>query len=160
TTDPGRITAMLAAHPAGTLAIRTGRVSGLCVVDIDPRNGGTIDRELMTPTATVATGGGGWHLYYHHPGTPVSAKLPDRPGRDIKAGGGYVVAPPSIHPAPRQPYRWVGGPPVVEMAPALVRACQPIPALTVTAPTSPTRMRRAGAISSPAALLTSILASV
>jgi hypothetical protein len=160
TTDPDRITAMLAARPMATLAIRTGQVSGLCVVDIDPRNGGIIDRALMTATATVSTGGGGWHLYYRHPGTPIGAKLPDRSGVDIKADGGYVVAPPSIHPRTGRPYRWVGGRPVNEMAPALVQACQPVPALTVTAPTGPTRMRRAGAISSPTALLASILSAV
>jgi len=160
TTDPGRITAMIARHPAGMLAIRAGRGSGLCVVDIDPRNGGAIDCELMTPTATVATGGGGWHLYYRHPGTPVGAKLPDRPGVDIKADGGYVVAPPSIHPATRRPYRWVGGRPVDEMPPALVEACRPVPALTVTAPTGPTPVRRARGISSPAALLRAHLDAV
>jgi hypothetical protein len=68
TTDPARLAAMLAKVPGGLLAIRTGAVSGLAVVDIDPRNGGRIDRGLMAPTATVATGGGGWHLYYRHPG--------------------------------------------------------------------------------------------
>jgi hypothetical protein len=59
TLDPGRLAAMLRKVPGGLLAIRTGTVSGLCVVDVDPRNGGRIDKTLMTPTATVATGGGG-----------------------------------------------------------------------------------------------------
>jgi hypothetical protein len=103
TTSPARFAAMLAKVPAGLLAIRTGTASGLCVVDIDPRNGGHIDRELMTPTATVATGGGGWHLYYRHPGTPLAAALPGHPGIDIKGDGGYVAAPPSVHPVTRQP---------------------------------------------------------
>jgi len=160
TIDPIRITAMLAAHPTGTLAIRTGRVSGLCVVDIDPRNGGTIDRALMTPTATVATGGGGWHLYYRHPGGELAGKLPDRAGVDIKSDGGYVVAPPSIHPGTKRPYRWVGGRPLDEMPPALVQACQPVPALTVTAPTGPIHTTSAGGISSPAALLAAHLDAV
>src|SRR3954468_8837827 len=58
TTDPARLAAMLAAVPRGLLAIRTGTAAGLAVVDIDPRNGGQLDPELMTPTAAVATGGG------------------------------------------------------------------------------------------------------
>ena len=110
TLDPARLAAMLRKVPRGLLAIRTGTASGLCVVDIDPRNGGQLDRDLMSPTATVATGGGGWQLYYRHPGGPTLPALPGVPGVDIKADGGYVVAPPSIHPGTRRPYRWVGGP--------------------------------------------------
>ncbi len=86
TTDPARLKAMVSEVPGGLLAIRTGTVSGLVVVDIDPRNGGQLDRALMAPTATVATGGGGWHLYYRHPGGPLAAKLHGRPGVDIKRG--------------------------------------------------------------------------
>ena len=72
------------------------------MVDIDPRNGGHLDRALMAPTATVATGGGGWHLHYQHPGgTEPRPKLSDHPGVDLKGDGGYVVAPPSIHPRNR-----------------------------------------------------------
>jgi hypothetical protein len=78
TSSPARLSAMLGAVPGGLLAIRTGAVSGLCVVDIDPRNGGQLDPALMTPTATVATGGGGWHLYYCHPGVSTAAMLPGR----------------------------------------------------------------------------------
>ncbi|MBX6391391.1 MAG: bifunctional DNA primase/polymerase [Frankia sp.] len=107
TGDPDRIAAMLAAVPDGLLAIRTGAPSGLVVVDIDPAHGGRLDRALMTPTATVATGGGGWHLYYRHPGEPLlSRPLPDHPGVDIKADGGYVVAPPSTHPTTHRAYPW------------------------------------------------------
>ena len=103
---------MLAAVPRGLLAIRTGTAAGLAVVDIDPRNGGQLDPALMTPTAAVATGGGGWHLYYRHPGGPLLAALPGRAGVDIKADGGYVVAPPSAHPGTGRAYRWAGERPV------------------------------------------------
>ena len=97
--------------PRGLLAIRTGTAAGLAVVDIDPRNGGQIDPALMTPTATVATGGGGWHLYYRYPGGPLLPALPGRAGVDVKADGGYVVAPPSIHPGTGRRYRWAGAGP-------------------------------------------------
>jgi Bifunctional DNA primase/polymerase, N-terminal/YspA, cpYpsA-related SLOG family len=163
TLDPARLAAMLRKVPRGLLAIRTGAASGLCVVDIDPRNGGQLDRTLMTPTATVATGGGGWQLYYRHPGGPTLPALPGVPGVDIKADGGYVVAPPSIHPATRQPYRWIGGRPVNEMPPALRAAVArpaPPPAPAVTRPSGPVPVRGAGGISSPSALLAAHLRAV
>jgi len=154
TLDPARLASMLAAVPRGLLAIRTGTAAGLAVVDIDPRNGGQVDRALMTPTAAVATGGGGWHLYYRHPGGPLLAALPGRPGVDVKADGGYVVAPPSAHPGTGRAYRWAGERPVTEMPPALAAALAPPPGAARPAPLSgPVQARRAGGISSPAALL-------
>lgn len=159
TRDPDRITAMHTAVPGGLLAVRTGRVCDLAVVDIDPRNGGDIDHSLMPPTRAVRTGSGGWHLYYRHPGGTLAAKLRDRPGVDIKADGGYVVAPPSIHPGTRQPYRWVGGRAAVEMPPPLIDACRPIEAPAAPAATV-TPLRRGEGISSPAALLAAHLDAV
>jgi hypothetical protein len=160
TIDPARLAAMLDAIPGGLLAIRTGAASGLLVVDIDPRNGGSVDRALMTPTATVATGGGGWHLYYRHPGTPTVPALPDRSGVDIKGDGGYVAAPPSIHPGSGQPYRWTGRRSVTEMPPALAAAMTP--PQTPAAPHLSTSLRTqtAGGISSPAALIAAHLRAV
>jgi hypothetical protein len=161
TTGPARFAAMLAAVPAGLLAIRTGTPSGLAVVDIDPRNGGTIDKELMTPTATVATGGGGWHLYYRHPGGPLLPALPGHPGIDVKADGGYVAAPPSTHPATRQPYQWAGTRAVTEMPPALRAALAPPPPPAPPPPlSSPPPAPGAGGISSPGALLAAHLRAV
>ncbi|HLL66823.1 MAG TPA: bifunctional DNA primase/polymerase [Micromonosporaceae bacterium] len=160
TTDPDRVRAMFEAVPDGLLAIRTGAVSDRLVLDIDPRNGGRVDLELMVPTATVATGGGGWHLHYRHPGIAVPAKLPGHPGVDIKTDGGYTVAPPSIHPATKQPYRWVGNRPVVEMPPPLIRAC--LTALERPAPSQrePAITHGARGISSPTALLAAHLDAV
>jgi hypothetical protein len=160
TTDPARLAAMWRKVPRGVLAIRTGTASGLAVVDIDPRNGGQLDRQLMTPTATVATGGGGWHLYYHHPRHPLLPALPDHPGVDVKANGGYVVAPPSASAATGQPYRWVGGRAVSEMAPALRAALTPPPAPAPPRLSGSLPARRAGAISSPPALLAANLRAV
>ncbi|OHV44935.1 bifunctional DNA primase/polymerase [Pseudofrankia sp. BMG5.36] len=168
TTDPTRIAAMLAAIPDGLVAIRTGATSGLVIVDIDPAHGGELDRALMTPTATVATGGGGWHLYYTHPGKPVPSRpLPGHPGVDIKADGGYVVAPPSIHPATRRPYRWAGGRAVGEMPPPLLEVClsqpdppTPAPAAPHPAPPASPAGQGGGGISHPDLLLAAHLAAV
>jgi hypothetical protein len=124
TTDPDRIRVMLTAVPRGLLAVRTGAASELVVADIDPRHGGRLDPVLMPPTLGVATGHDGWHLYYRHPGPHVTSRpLPGRPGVDIKADGGYVVLPPSIHPDTGRPYRWLSTVrPIAEMPPALAAA--------------------------------------
>jgi hypothetical protein len=54
------------------------------------------------------TGGGGRHLYFAHPGGLVRNKVGLAPGIDIRADGGYVVAPPSLH-ASGLRYVWVEG---------------------------------------------------
>jgi hypothetical protein len=108
----------------------------------------------------VATGGGGWHLYYRHPGVPAAGGLPGHPGVDIKSDGGYVAAPPSVHPRTRRPYRWANQRAVAEMPPAL-RTAVTRPAAPFPPPSArPSRTRPAAGISSPAALLTAHLRAV
>ena len=167
TTDPLRVAGIVAAVPGGQLALRTGAASGLVVLDIDPRNGGTdtlnglIRDGLVPPTAYVVTGSGGLHLYYRHPGQPVgcSQGKPGQglgPGVDVKADGGYVVLPPSVHPRTGRPYRWAPGRTVQEMPPALVERCArpaPAPVVLPAAPHTPTSTREAGGISHPDRLL-------
>lgn len=90
------------------------RVPGhLMVLDLDPRNGGTLDvleaanGGPLPPTLTAYSGrgDGGQHLYFLHPGGKPSARLlPD--GIDIKTDTGYCVVPPSLHPETGRPYRW------------------------------------------------------
>ena len=160
TTDLARLAAMLGAVPRGLLAIRTGAVSGLLVVDIDPRNGGQLDQALMTPTAAVITGGGGWHLYYRHPGAPTVAELPGRPGVDIKGDGGYVTAPPSVHPDTGRPYRWTRHRIPAEMPAALRTAVTRRPAPVPRPRSELPSTRAAEGISSPAALLAAHLRAV
>jgi hypothetical protein len=162
TRDPDRITAMHAIVRYGMLAIRTGSAADLAVVDIDPRNGGTILHDLMPATRAVRTGSGGWHLYYRHPGITLAKDLSKRghPGIDIKADGGYVVAPPSIHPGTRQPYRLVNDRPVVEMPPPLLDLARPIDAPTVLPAATVTPLNGGRGISNPAALLQANLDAV
>ncbi|MGE0227523.1 MAG: bifunctional DNA primase/polymerase [Dehalococcoidia bacterium] len=83
----------------------------LLVIDIDPRNGGSLDAlqaivGVLPGTLTVWSGreDGGRHLYYLRPsGTFTSTRLPE--GIDLKVHG-YGILPPSIHPATGHPYRW------------------------------------------------------
>src|SRR5439155_13208461 len=51
------------------------------------------------------------HLVYLHPGGKImSGAGKGGPGVDVKADGGYIVAPPSVHPLTRRPYSWLGSP--------------------------------------------------
>jgi hypothetical protein len=95
------------------VAIATGQVSGIVVVDVDPRHGGNeslaaLETEYgsLPKTWRSETGGGGQHIFFKHPGEnlPNSAsKL--GPGLDVRGDGGYVIAPPSRHISGNF-YRW------------------------------------------------------
>jgi hypothetical protein len=107
TTDPDVIGRWWTQWPGADVGIRTG--GGLAVLDVDPRHGGdeTLarleDAHGWLRTMTARTGGGGWHLYFAGDLPARSAFLP---GLDLKAEGGYVVAPPSTHASGRR-YEWV-----------------------------------------------------
>lgn len=65
--------------------------SGVVVVDVDPRNGGSWEGVADLPETLVArTPGGGWHLFYR--GT-VPSRGGWRVGVDVKSRGGFVVVP-------------------------------------------------------------------
>lgn len=109
------------AQPNANVGIATGSASGILVVDIDPRNGGTDSIAKLAgggfvfPSAPEArTGNGGRHLIFTHDARIRSSK--DRLGRgiDIKADGGYIVGAPSIIAASEQgaggEYRWIIAP--------------------------------------------------
>ncbi len=80
--------------PKAGVGIVTGKISNLVVMDIDPKHGGTDDG--FPPTSrVVATGGGGQHHYYTY--TEGARNRTGDNGVDVRAEGGYVVAPPSMH---------------------------------------------------------------
>lgn len=90
---------------AFNIGIATGAVSNLVVVDIDPKSGGPESwRQLRSElgltdltTYSVTTGTLGTHYYFTHPGAHVPCRVGLRPGVDIRADGGYVIAAGSIH---------------------------------------------------------------
>ncbi len=100
-----------ATWPDANVGIATGAKSGLVVLDIDPRNGGeeslaNLERLHGTLPKTVSsfTGGGGQHFFFQHPSGAIKSTT-IAPGVDVKADGGYVVAPPSNHRS-GELYRW------------------------------------------------------
>jgi hypothetical protein len=106
TTDPDQIRTWWRMWPEANIGAPVP--PGLLVIDIDPRNGGSIEALPPLPATMTAWSGrmdGGRHLYYRRPAglTLTSTRLPA--GVDLKKHG-YMVMPPSIHPATAQPYTW------------------------------------------------------
>ena len=77
--------------PEANVAIVTGKISGLTIIDIEA--GGDINK--FPKTATIKSGGGGWHLYYAY--HPIKSATRVMSLTDIKSDGGLCTAPPSIH---------------------------------------------------------------
>ena len=94
---------------AGNVGLRTGRASGIVVLDVDP--GGDVSGLDLPATVRANTGReGGYHLYYHC-GQPVGNSTGSRlgPHIDVKGDGGQVVFPGSVHPDTDRPYAWAEG---------------------------------------------------
>src|ERR1035437_1693966 len=114
TKDRAQVIAWWTATPDANIATPTGEVSGILVVDSDPRNGGPETRDDFQEIIGVVPdtgeqisgrGDGGRHYFFKY--TPGLGKEL-APGVDIKTDGGYIMLAPSIHPATGKPYTWDG----------------------------------------------------
>lgn len=112
--------------PLSNIGGAAGKKSGRVVLDIDLRHGGDVSLELLEheheslpDTVEVITGGGGRHLYFQDPGVPIGNSVSALgPGLDIRAAGGNVVLPGSIHISGRvYEYELTHGPEDVPLAP-------------------------------------------
>ena len=100
TLDMARFDQMRARLPDGKLAIRTGQVSQLLVIDVEAENLDALDRweELtggtsLPPTLTARSVSGGVHLYYRlPPGSRTVRNGAVAEGVDVKSDAGYVGA--------------------------------------------------------------------
>jgi hypothetical protein len=134
TTDRAQIRQWWDRWPGANVGVRTGAVSGLVVLDIDPDHGGveTLGRVLrihgeFPACRTVRTGSGGHHLYFMHPGGIVRNDAGRRlgPGLDVRGDGGYVIAPPSRHACGGGYTVECDGGSIPELPDSLVTALQP-----------------------------------
>lgn len=111
-------------RPDANVGAVTGRISGLVVIDVDPKHGGgeslaaLQQRHAALPaTVEAITGGGGRHYYFAHPGGVVPNRAGVEPGIDVRGDGGSIVMPPSVHPSGKR-YRWVKGRSPDDLVPA------------------------------------------
>lgn len=113
-------------HPGCNLAVATGKVSGIFVLDIDIKKETKGDESLIeltkkyTPlpnTILAKTWSGGFHYYFNYPhDIIIKNKAGIQPGIDIRGDGGYVVAPPSV--IEGKTYEWINHPDKTNIADA------------------------------------------
>jgi hypothetical protein len=111
TTDIERINRWWHAFPDLNIGIATGTISNIFVLDVDGTDGETSLRKLeqthgaLPPTVEAITGKGR-HCYYKLGQHKISNSAGViGAGLDIRGTGGYVLAPPSVHPTGRV-YAW------------------------------------------------------
>lgn len=78
--------------PDMNYAVVTGKISGIAVIDIDPRHGGVLDDRFPQDTTIIKTGNGGYHLYYKW-SEGIGNRTNVYEGIDVRGEGGYVVGP-------------------------------------------------------------------
>ena len=89
------------------IGIVTGELSGLSVVDFDTEEAYQDAKKRGLPHGPTVKTGRGYHLYcQHQDGLRNFQKRDDLPGIDLRAEGGQVVAPPSIHQNGKK-YEWL-----------------------------------------------------
>jgi hypothetical protein len=91
------------------IGIVTGSVSGLAVVDLDSDQAFAFAKAKNLPPGPTVKTGRGFHLYCKaKDGVRNFQQRDDLPDIDLRADGGYVVAPPSVHESGTV-YGWVKG---------------------------------------------------
>jgi hypothetical protein len=84
------------------LAIVTGAVSGVVVIDLDSPDALRYFTRRFPYTPWQTKTSKGWHLFYRHPGVLVRnrARIETGAGKlaiDVRGDSGFVIAPGSIH---------------------------------------------------------------
>lgn len=119
TVDEKQIRSWWAQWPNANIGIQTGVFSNLVVLDIDSQEG-LVALEAngyeIPETLSVKTGRG-WHYYFRHPAKDLKNFAGKLAKVDLRAEGGYVVAPPSKHVSGKD-YEWLNDEAELELAPA------------------------------------------
>jgi hypothetical protein len=125
--DADTIKAWWRCWPDAGIGIPTGTPSGFIVLDVDIAHGGTESLEALEHqygqlpvTLEAITGSGGGHKFFQARGRDVRNSAGQVAcGLDIRGTGGYIIAPPSLHPSGRR-YAWKDyGTPIADMPPWL-----------------------------------------
>jgi len=110
--DVAEITEWYRSCPGAGVGIVTGEISGVLVFDVDRAPGALETARALTEgivTVEVLTGSGGSHLWFRYAGEQLTTNAGQIAiGIDIRANGGLVVAPPTLHPCGER-YRFVDG---------------------------------------------------
>lgn len=115
--DPALVASWWARQPRANIGVAC-QMSGLVVIDFDPRDGPDDLHELedrlgpLPETVRALTGSAGSHILLAHPGVELVGRL--SPGVEVKSRH-YIVVAPSRHPSGRR-YEWEVEPGEVELA--------------------------------------------
>lgn len=115
TRDRERIIAYWTKMPHANVAVATGAISAVVVIDLDVDVEVGIDGrdsmakleaeyEELPETLTAITPRKGTHLYFRHPGVDIHNAVGVVPGLDVRGDGGYVLLPDST--VAGQPYEF------------------------------------------------------
>jgi hypothetical protein len=130
TTDPELIRAWWDRWPEANVGIAAG--AAFWCLDVDyggwdaTKPDGADAFALLTgrygplpATVQQLTGGGGWQFLFRA-NERIGNGVGFLPGLDTRSAGGYITAPPSVHPDTAKPYQWRRGhePGALELAPA------------------------------------------
>ena len=113
TTSNKSITQWWEKKPDANIAIRTGKESGLVVLDVDTKSNGfeslgslQNNFDELPKTLIAETGSKGNHIFFKHPGNKLKTRAGILAGIDFRGDGGYIIAPPSLHISGGS-YNWV-----------------------------------------------------
>jgi len=118
TTDEKQIRYWWTQTPNANIGLATGH--SFFAVDIDPKHNGNLWLDSVSLPDTIAqhTGSGGTHFLFSGPPDIPNSASKVAPGVDIRGNGGYIVAPPSVHPNGNR-YTWIDCEDVPAEEPAL-----------------------------------------
>jgi len=116
TTNPAAVARWWSAK-AYNIGLRTGQASGCWVLDVDGEDGATNLRELVAqygplPAVPISRTTRGRHYWFLSDCPIQSSAGRIAAGIDVRADGGYVLVPPSIHPSGAS-YSWLAMLPLV-----------------------------------------------
>jgi len=113
TNDPAKIKEWWRKWPDASIGCKCGPDSKIWVVDVDLPDGPETIKRLqkdygdLPTTLKQKTGSGGLQIFFSYNGSEIrnsSRKL--GPGIDVRGNGGYIILPPSGHPAGGK-YEWM-----------------------------------------------------
>ena len=90
--------------PSANVAIVTGKISGICGIDVDEKIGFEAIEEYIPDNLeipTCKTPKEGHHLHFQMPEQPIGNNTRTIPGCDFRGEGGYLIVPPS------KGYKWL-----------------------------------------------------
>lgn len=103
--DTNAVRQMFTQHQDANIAIATGKVSGVFVLDVDVKNGSKGEDSLselekeygeLPHTVEALTWSGGRHIFFRYPEQGIGCKAGIKPGIDIRGDGGYIIVAPSV----------------------------------------------------------------